>query len=274
MNLAVLGGLPIGAAWVAVLAACGGHPDAAGWTALAAGTLAWLGLLAYGTVHPEARLFGPVVSRGDAGRRRLALTFDDGPNEPYTSQLLDVLRAEGVRATFFLVGANAEASPGVVRRIAAAGHEIGNHAYDHRALIGCGAGALARQLDATQATLARACGRTPGLFRPPFGLRDPRVLAAARARGLTVVQWSVWAWDWECPGVERIEAAVLAGAHPGAIVLLHDGSRAERGTDRSQTVEAVRRVIPRLREAGYELVTVPELLAGGGEGARERAGLP
>lgn len=257
----MLAGLPLALAWSVVLAVSGGA--CAGWTtfALAAGTLAWLGLLAFGAVHPAAGVFGRVVWRGDGGRAVVALTFDDGPNEPCTSRLLDVLRAEGVRATFFLVGANAESHPDVVRRIAAEGHSIGNHSYNHRALIACSRAALAEELDRTQAALTRISGRAPELFRPPFGFRDPRVLAAARARGLTTVQWSVVAWDWRRPGAERIADAVLRGAGPGSIVLLHDGSETERGADREQTVEAVRRLVPALRGRGLSFVTVDELLA-------------
>ncbi|MBI5368498.1 MAG: polysaccharide deacetylase family protein [Planctomycetes bacterium] len=261
MNLALLGGAPLAAGGGAALALSGADLSSAAIGAGAGLSCGWLGLLSWGAVAPGAQLFGPAVVRGPAQRARLALTFDDGPNPPHTDALLAALAAAEARATFFVCGANAAAHPELIRRIAAAGHAIGNHGWSHRALVRLPARAIRAEIDRTQELLADLIGRPPELFRPPYGFRDPRVLAAARARGLTTVLWSGMAWDWRRPGAERIAQALLSAAAPGAILLLHDGDRTTSGGDRGQTVSAVRRVLPVLHERGLAAVTVPELLA-------------
>lgn len=208
---------------------------------------------------PQSQLYGDIITHGPTDRPRIALTFDDGPNEPYTSQILDVLREKGVRATFFVVGANVEAMPDTVRRAAAEGHAIGNHSYAHAkgdALWDARYGDV-RQ---TQRAIERILGAGATVYRSPSGFHTPWQLWAVRREGLTAVHWDVQTKDWERPDPETIVRRVLASAGPGAIVLMHDGDGTNHGTDRSPTVAALPEIIDQLQRRGYELVTVPELL--------------
>ncbi|HJX44092.1 MAG TPA: polysaccharide deacetylase family protein, partial [Geodermatophilus sp.] len=180
----------------------------------------------------------------------VALTFDDGPG-PYTALLLDELRAAGVRATFFVVGRAAAARPDLVREAVADGHAVGNHTWSHPRLPDVGAVAVADQLDRTSAVLADL-GVTTTLMRPPYGATDATVASVTAARGHAQILWDVDTQDWRNRDVAVTTQRALAGAHPGAIVLMHD--------IHPSTVEAVPGIVDALRAEGYTLVTVPELL--------------
>jgi peptidoglycan/xylan/chitin deacetylase (PgdA/CDA1 family) len=184
----------------------------------------------------------------------VALTFDDGPSAS-TTPLLDVLAADDVHATFFMVGANVERHPDLARSVVAAGHVVGNHSYSHKNLDLQLEARVDDELDRTSDAIFKATSVRSSLFRPPFGDEDGLVLHEARRLGYVSVEWSVSSKDWTRPGVDRIVTNVLAHVHDGAIILMHDG-----GGDRSETVEAVARLIPELRRRGYALVTVPQLL--------------
>jgi peptidoglycan/xylan/chitin deacetylase (PgdA/CDA1 family) len=202
----------------------------------------------------DLRLPG-ALRRGDPRRRRMALTFDDGPHPAHTPALLQALRQEGVRATFFLVGARVDAHPEIVARIAEAGHEIGNHTYGHVYMPLHSSGALDREIADTDRAIHRACGLVPRLGRPPYGGRTPRTLEAfARARK-RVALWSHNPRDYLRAEPAVLAARVIAAAEPGAVVLLHDGRAGS-----AATVEAVRRIVPALRERGYDFATLSELL--------------
>jgi peptidoglycan/xylan/chitin deacetylase (PgdA/CDA1 family) len=202
---------------------------------------------------------GRCVTAGPAGGPpRVALTFDDGPNPPWTGRALDVLARYGVPATFFCVGLHAAGHPDEVRRIVEEGHGLGNHTWSHPFLPDLTPRELRLQLDRTDEVLEQAAGTPPlRLFRPPYGSRTPEVLAwLGRDGGPTTVLWDVDTEDWAMPGAQAIAAAVQRQAGPGSIVLMHDG-----GGDRRQTVEALPAVIEGLLERGVELVRVEELLA-------------
>ncbi|MET8499259.1 polysaccharide deacetylase family protein [Streptomyces microflavus] len=195
----------------------------------------------------------------DHGRRdtpRVALTFDDGPDPVYTRQVVEILERYGARATFFCVGHHVVALPDEVRRIHAAGHELGNHSWSHPFLPDLTAQELRDQLDRTAEELDRLTGRAPTWFRPPYGSLTPEVLAALDGHPTTVTMWDVDARDWSRPGPEQIAATVLEGAGPGSVVLMHEGAG-----DRGQTVQALPSIIEGLLERGLELVTVGELAA-------------
>lgn len=264
MNLGILILGPSLLVLAAVLAASGGSPPVWAGAAWAAVSAAWGLLMLHAAVSAESRVFGPSVSRGAPGRKAAALTFDDGPNEPHTSRLLDVLKERGVKATFFLVGENAEACPEIVKRMVSEGHAVGGHGYGHRPWVLCSRRAIEAEIDSGTAALEKITGRGTKLLRVPFGWRDPRVFSAAKARGLTVVQWSVAAKDdftgERQKSPERIADRVLRSLHPGAIILMHDGSLTGKGVDKSASVEAAPRIIDGLKSRGYELVTVPGLL--------------
>lgn len=202
---------------------------------------------------------GELYWRGDLDEPRIALTFDDGPNEPYTSQILAILAQYDVRATFFLVGRRVEKLPDSARAIVAGGHAIGNHSYTHPDMSWEDEPSVEREVEFAEAAIAAATGVRPRIFRAPFGSVYPIMLHEAEHLGYVMIQWSVAAHDWLRPGAQRIAQRILAHTHNGAIILLHDGDGAHGG-DRSQTVEALKLIIPELKRRGYEFVTVPELL--------------
>ena len=187
----------------------------------------------------------------------VALTFDDGPNPPFTGQILGILARYQVPATFFCVGLQASAHPADVAQLAAAGHGLGNHTWSHPFLPDLTRAQLAEQLDRTDEAVARAAGgRGPGLFRPPYGSRSPDVLRWLGERDSPIVLWDVDPSDWARPGAALIAGRVLTWTQPGTIILLHDG-----GGDRSQTVTALPLVIEGLLDRGFRFTLAADLLA-------------
>lgn len=190
----------------------------------------------------------------------MALTFDDGPNEPYTSQILAILNRYHVKATFFMVGKNVEAFPEAAKAVAEAGHAIGNHSYTHPVLVLKTNAHVRSEITLAQDAIEKATGHKLRLFRPPFGFYDPLTLSQAEKLGYISIKWSVSSKDWKRPGVKKIVSNVMGSVHNGGIILMHDGFMTHHGGDRSQTVGALPQIIRELQEQGYELVTVPELL--------------
>ncbi len=221
---------------------------------------------------PGNQLFGKTLVAGAPTVREVALTFDDGPNPPYTNRILDVLHEERVRATFFLVGRAVVAYPATVRRIVAEGHAVGNHTWDHAHLIVETPATVRSELVRTSDAIERVAHVRTTLMRPPFGGRDFAVVAAARALGYRVVMWSVpLPKDWEQPGDATIARRVVDNVADGSIIVLHDGNRgmlcgrAPRiplaDCDRRQDVAATREIVETLRARGYRFVTIPQLVA-------------
>lgn len=180
----------------------------------------------------------------------LALTFDDGPFPQTTEALLDGLAARGVHATFFLIGSQVAGREDVVERMAAEGHQVGIHTWDHIQLHGLPTAALCAQLGQTRACLQSILGPVELMVRPPYGFVDDALCACA---GGPIVCWSVDTEDWRDGDVGRIVRVVTEGAEDGAIVLMHDIF--------DTSVEAALRAVDRLLAAGYRLVTVEELFA-------------
>ncbi len=207
---------------------------------------------------PQSQLYGRTLTHG-RDPNQIALTFDDGPNDPHTFHLLDVLARQGAKATFFLMGKYVRQRPEIARAIAAAGHEIGNHTYSHPNLIFVSAARLRQELEDCNKALADELGRKPVLFRPPFGGRRPNVLRTARALGLKPVMWSVSGNDWNAPSADHILGKVTSGlkSRRAEIILLHDGGHLGFGADRSHTVEATRRLLEMY--SGKRFVSVSEL---------------
>lgn len=180
---------------------------------------------------------------------RVALTFDDGPDPVYTPRLLDVLAAHQVNATFFLLGSAVAAHPKLVRRIAAAGHTIGNHSMHHDYQLGqADRDTIVSELSAVNDLLVAAGAPAVPYFRAPGGYWTPRLVQIARELQMTAVGWSVDPKDWSMPAAAKL-AAGIASTEPGSIVLLHDG-----GGDRQHTLDALAEVLP-------QLVTERELTA-------------
>ena len=194
------------------------------------------------------------VRLGTPHRREIALTFDDGPG-PFTARILGVLRRFRATATFFEIGRQVRAYPRLTARLLAAGIAIGDHTEDHPPLAQLSPAAQADEIDRAAAAIHAAGAHGPLLFRPPYGSFDDSTLALLRARDMVMVLWTVDTADYARPGVKRIIYTALSGARPGAILLFHDG-----GGDRSQTLASLPRILRRLTERGYRLVTVPQLL--------------
>lgn len=206
---------------------------------------------------PSSRVY---PYRGPAAERVVALTFDDGPNEPYTSQILDILAAHGIRATFFHVGQCVERHPEVVSRAADAGHALGNHSLSHRFSTYLRPRAYEREVAQTQRILMRVTGRTPALARTPWLWRQPALLRMLGRNGLRPIAGEFChALEVFQPSGERMARRAIAKTRPGSILIFHDGFD-RRGGNRAQTVVAVRETIEGLLAQGYRFVTVDELL--------------
>ncbi len=226
------------------------------WARLALGGLgAWIG---YAWLP---HLVTPVcVWRGSARARRIALTFDDGPDPAWTPRILDLLSARGVRGTFFLVGQRAARAPEVVRAIAQAGHEVANHSWSHRSLWVSGPRRTEREIRRAHLLLSELAGREPRHFRPPWGMVNAAMFVALRRWQERCVFWSIQPEGLRPRAPAGQAAHVIGRAHPGAIVDLHDAEGVAAAP--SRLVEALPAMIDGLRQAGYELVTVAELLDG------------
>ena len=191
----------------------------------------------------------------------MALTFDDGPNPPWTSNVLDILQAHGARATFFDEGQAVEASPELLRREIEAGMSVGSHSYAHATTLPTMSAAdFADDLSRAEAALSATLGFRPALYRAPYGHTSDMMLGELHRAGYTSIGWDLDSRDWASDvSTEEIVRNVLDGAHPGAIVLMHDGGLGGGNPDRTRTVAALPRIIDGLHERGYELVTIPEL---------------
>ncbi|GAA1223869.1 hypothetical protein GCM10009665_12680 [Kitasatospora nipponensis] len=187
----------------------------------------------------------------DAPADAVALTIDDGPNPLYTPQVLQLLRQYDIRATFSVVGSEAHAHKDLIRRIAADGHTVANHTMTHPQPFSHRTDAqIQQQIADAQSVIVDAGAPAPTLFRSPGGDWSPAVFAAAAKYGMTPIDWDVDPRDWSRPGVAKISEKLLA-ARPGDILLCHDG-----GGDRSQTLDALRTVLPALKAKGFAFVTL------------------
>jgi peptidoglycan/xylan/chitin deacetylase (PgdA/CDA1 family) len=223
----------------------------AGAAAIAAG---------YQSMAPTGQWFGRAFTGLPRGTRQLALTYDDGPNDPHTLRLLEVLARHEVRATFFVIGSRVQQRPDIVREIVAAGHVIGNHTFTHPLLTFQSTSQIRRELVDCRSALQDAVGNHSNLFRPPFGGRRPAVLNIARALSLEPIMWNVTGYDWNAPPAQAIEQKVAKRVQGGDVILLHDGGHMQMGADRSQTVIATDRMIARYKSKGYAFVTVPQMM--------------
>ena len=200
-----------------------------------------------------------VILKGATTDNRVALTFDDGPDPRFTPQILDLLKEYDVKATFFLMGARANAYPELVKRIKAEGHIIGNHAYWHPNLVEqADIATLEREVSDTEATLAGLIGYRTRLFRAPYGFLYEELVEKLRDMNYTVVGWSVDSLDWQEDPPEQITYNVISNIQPGAIILMHDG--AEWDGDRTNTIKSLRQIIPNLKKQGMKFETVPGLV--------------
>jgi peptidoglycan/xylan/chitin deacetylase (PgdA/CDA1 family) len=225
-------------------------------------------LTAYGAVYPRAQLFGPTTYRTTSARK-LAITFDDGPNPAITPNLLDLLDRHNAHATFFLIGQYARQCPDLMREIVARGHVIGNHTETHPNLFLHGPSQIREELRRCQDAIANALNTAPKWFRPPFGFRNPWLASAARELDLRTVMWTLIPGDWHAPTTEWLiprmkpiadRAAQLQSAttSTGDILCLHDGSHRGQNWDRTRTLAALEYWLPRWRDLGLEFATIDQ----------------
>lgn len=210
-------------------------------------------------MSPYAQLLGRFPYRAPGRERQVALTFDDGPNEPFTSQIADYLDEREIRATFFQVGRAVRAHPEVTTRLARAGHVIGHHSDTHQFARCLRRETVRQEIEGGLAAFADV-GISPALYRPPWLLRIPSLFALLHEYGLQPVSGS-FCHPLEVlqPPGPRIARTALAQARPGAILIFHDGFDGHAG-ERGQTVQAVREVVDVLQSRGYGFTTVDELL--------------
>jgi len=227
-----------------------------GGTAVAAALAA-----GYQSMAPTGQWYGRTFTGLARGIKQLALTYDDGPNDPHTLRLLEVLVKHQVRATFFQIGRYVRQRPDIVRRVVESGHVVGNHTFTHPFLALKSAADIRKELTDCRAALHDAIGEHSNLFRPPFGNRRPAVLRIARDLGLEPIMWNVTGYDWNAPPGAAIEKKVTSQIDGGNVILLHDGGHKQMGADRSQTVEATDHLIARYQSEGYDFVTIPQMMS-------------
>ena len=223
---------------------------------IGAASLTYAGYAAYA---PRSQLYGRTYLGAGRGSRQLALTYDDGPNDPYTLRLLEVLARQQVRATFFLIGRCVAEKPQIARDIVRSGHVIGNHTCHHPNLIFCSAARVRSELEQCRNILNDTVGEHSNLWRPPFGARLPHVLGVARKLGLEPVMWTVSSNDWKIRSADAIEKRVAQRIRGGDIILMHDGAHVRMGANRTHMIEATDRLVRRFKDQGYEFVSVTEM---------------
>ncbi len=185
---------------------------------------------------------------------RIALTFDDGPHYKYTEKILDILKKYDVKATFFTVGTNAERFPELIKRELSEGHEVANHTYFHKHMAKLSDEEFRDEIEGWEDVMAEAHGYRSTLFRPPEGILTDSERQITKELGYDVVLWSIDTRDWAHNRVDRIVDTVVSDVTDGSVILFHDFVSGD-----SPTPEALEIIIPKLKEMGYEFVTVSEL---------------
>jgi len=226
------------------------------WVLFSLVVLAFLAMIALGVKIPQLRLFGPYICRGAGTGRRVALTFDDGPDPRSTPALLELLREAKVEAAFFCIGQQVVENPALAARIVREGHLLENHSYSHsHATNVFTEPRLKTELTQTQVAIQAAAGVAPKLFRPPLGLSNPRIFRVARALGLAVIGWTARGLDTKLTEPKQIVARIVRKLKPSAIILLHDGN-----VPADRLVTTVKILLDTLRVLGYEVVRLDKVL--------------
>lgn len=225
------------------------------------GALGVAGWLTYATIEPSCAFWGRVISRGPSDDGRVALTFDDGPTAGTTDRILDELRKADVRATFFVIGVNAEREPGLLRRMHDEGHLVANHSYHHSHY---GIMRFTRywqqEIARCDDVITRTIGQSAAIFRPPMGVKTWHVTLAARRQMHTLVTWSHRAWDGVATTPQRILER-FEDIRGGDILLMHDGVEPYAPHhDRTATIQAIEPLVERLRSRHLSPVRLDELL--------------
>lgn len=227
--------------------------------------LAAAGFAYYHAQIPTSQLYGKTICREPEAGKRIAITFDDGPNPAYTETMMRTLERHNAHGTFFLIGRWAEREPGLIRELHEAGHAIGDHTFTHPTLALKSGSEVQEELrrcrgavEASGVTFSEVDGAS--IMRPPWGRRRPGTLRAIREAGFVPVLWSITGFDWRKRETAHSIARHCRKTGEGDIILLHDGTHLEPAGDRSKSVGAAEEIMSRLVADGYEFVTVPELV--------------
>lgn len=200
-----------------------------------------------------------IIKCGNTNEKLLALTFDDGPDEDFTPQILDILKKYDVKATFYVIGEKVQYNKKIIKREFEEGHEIGNHTYTHINVSKNGYNKIRKEIGDTQSAVKSVTGVYPKTFRPPYRAISRDMCDIIKQEDMNIVLWSyVDARDWESPGVNTIVKSIETGIQNGCIILLHDYNKIRN--PKSQTIEALDIIIPDLLEKGYKFVTISELI--------------
>jgi len=208
------------------------------------------------TMYPE--LF---IASGDSEEKKVALTFDDGPDDIFTPQILDVLKEKNVKATFFVIGKRAEGYPKVMRRIVDESHLVGNHTWSHPNIMKISLEDAKQEVLKTEKLLKSYCDDSADrikIFRSPYGSIDPERVEFISNIGYKIIAWNVDSLDWKGLSAEEVKTNVLENVTEGSIILQH--SAGGEGEDLSGSVEALPEIIDVLKEEGFEFVTIDEIL--------------
>jgi len=230
--------------------------------------VATAGVVAYGAVNAQAQLFGETVYQTNSPRR-LAITFDDGPNPSLTPKLLNLLEKYDAKATFFLIGRFARECPDLVRDTASRGHLIGNHTETHPNLFWLSPSAIKEELHQCTGVLGEILGAQPKWFRPPYGFRNPWVVPTAKQLSMRTLMWTLLPGDWKPrpletlirnihPIANRAEQNRAQARGTGDVLCLHDGGHRGLNADRNNTLKALEHWLPRWRDLSLEFVTIDE----------------
>lgn len=223
------------------------------WQALLTVAVIKLGLDAWGAASVSSNYYINVMCKANGGEKAVALTFDDGPAENYTPQILNILKEHQVRAAFFCIGRRVEEAPGLVRRAEEEGHLVGNHSYSHHTLFDLFPTYKMKQdLHRANNAIEAATGRKPVLFRPPYGVTNPMLASAIRHGGYTPVGWSIRSLDTVIKEEDKLFERVTRKIKPGDIFLFHDTCAA--------TVQILPALIKQLKREGFAIRRVDELL--------------
>ncbi|NLI60775.1 MAG: polysaccharide deacetylase family protein [Clostridiales bacterium] len=196
--------------------------------------------------------------QGQGQAKKIALTFDDGPNDHTTSEILDILKRFDIAATFFVLGKNAKAYPEIVKRIFDEGHQVGNHSWSHLRPTELTDQEFMEEINPVQEIMHEYSNLSPSLYyRPPYGLLTPSQVEYLDKKGYKVISWSIDSLDWNLASPKEIQDKVVFSAHPGAIVLMHSAGGKD---NRENTTKALPEIIHSLSQQGYEFVTIHELL--------------
>lgn len=196
------------------------------------------------------------LSHGSREEKKIALTFDDGPHPRYTAEILDLLGAYQIKATFFMIGTNVALYPTLARRVAEEGHEVGSHTFSHPHMLKLTPRALLEEIGKNEKIFLENGIRRPTLFRPPEGYRTPEQSIAVRDAGYTMVVWSIDTHDWQSRPAEEIVRYVHENVQGGDILLFHDYISGQ-----NTTIAALKQLIPKLLEDGYHFTVVSDLIA-------------